>query len=99
MLKYCDVLLSPANMYNKTGLKEHYKDRVLQEVLTDDEVLKHLRNSELHQLANLRPYYLSFLFPFGIHDIKGDDISSFLGRASYQMFIDIFKHLLKVSSE
>ena len=48
MLKYCDILLSTINRHNIAGLKEHYEDRLLQEVLLDDEVLKQLRNSKLH---------------------------------------------------
>ena len=100
MLKYSDALFFAADRYSITGLEEHYDIRLFQEVLLGDRLLKHLRNSELHQLASLRRYYLSLLFAFGkIHDIKSDDIDSFLDRASHEMVIDIFKHLLKVFNE
>ena len=48
MLKYSDALPFAADRYNIVCLKEYYKDRVFQEVLLSDEVLKHLRNFELH---------------------------------------------------
>ena len=93
VLKHRHALLSAADRYDISDLREHCEKSLLEDITTDN-VLERLRDSWLYRLQNLKMGCFCFLFGFEkINEIR-DDVSSFLRQIEKDHVVELFDEML-----